>query len=129
MACYILITCLLDNPFIVRRTWIWITCSPGLLCIPVHVCILNRLNKLCWSMSQNATGSKWSKSHELKLITRLEDLLSLHFAILHVTCKYSKNGQAFLSKNSNFHKFDVGLTGVHGYNQTCLIHVDHVVQT
>jgi len=49
-------------------------------------------------MSQNATGSKWSKSHELKLITRLGDLLS-------------KNGQAFLSKNSNFHKFDVGLTG------------------
>jgi len=74
------------------------------------------LNKLCWSMSQNATKSKWSKSRELKLITRLEDLLISHFPIIHVTCKYSKNGQAFLSKNSNFHKFDVGLTGVHGYN-------------
>ena len=50
----------------------------------LHTCTcvysLNRLNKLCWNMSQNNTGSKWSKRHELKLITRLEDL---HFAIIH----------------------------------------------
>lgn len=36
-------------------------------------------------MSQNRTERKWSKSQELKLITRLEDILVLHFAIVHVS--------------------------------------------
>ena len=70
--------------FNVRRTGILIRCSPVL---PLHTCTcvysINRLNKLCWSMSENDTKSKWSKSHELKLITRLEHLLSLHYHVLY----------------------------------------------
>ena len=35
---------------------------------------LNRLNKLCWSKTEHKTEGKWTKNHELKLITRLEGL-------------------------------------------------------
>lgn len=49
-------------------------------------------------MSQNHTERKWSKSQELKLITRLEDILILHFGIVHVTAV--KIGKLFYQKQN-----------------------------
>ena len=67
-------------------------------CTCTCVFSLNRLNKLCWSTSQNNTESKWSKSHELKLITRLEDFLILHFTIVLVITV--RMGKLFYQKRS-----------------------------
>ena len=71
----------------------------------IHTCTfvfsLNRLNKLCWSMTENKTESRWSKSHELKLITRLEDLLSLHFTMYHTLVKQGFTKIVQLQRDNN----------------------------